>query len=126
MQSIFGSRDKCPNCGCFRSKALNSAVKPGDWKCQLCSYMNFAKNGSCKRCLGSPVPLAAQPEPLVHSVPSVENDVTCCVCMDRPLEAFLKNCKHICMCMVCSMTQDKCPKCRVPYNPDDVDKVFIG
>lgn len=86
--------------------------------------MNFAKNIECKKCKTAKV---APPAPVVVQVVEGNDKNVCCICLDRPLEAYLKNCKHICMCMVCSFTQNKCPKCRVSYNPDkDVEKAFVG
>jgi len=122
QKQIFGSKDKCNNCGCFRSKgipshlankAIVSVTKPGDWTC-ICGINNFAKRDKCFKC----------------NAPrntSKEETKVCVVCMERPLEVLIKPCKHICMCFVCSQAISNCPVCRSSYDvQNDVEKVFLS
>lgn len=56
---IFSSKDKCPGCGLFRSKASSYKsdgpndkpdTKPGDWICAGCLTNNFASRTECFKC----------------------------------------------------------------------------
>lgn len=135
-RNIFGSHDKCPKCGCFRSKGRPAGggthvasagpppKKPGDWDC-TCGVSNFAKRDVCFVCgEHKPIPVIA--------IPSAAQEVAsaspvCVVCTERPLEVRLKNCNHICLCQQCANTLSACPMCRVAYDASsDVDKVFIA
>lgn len=76
QRKIFGSKDRCGKCGCYRSKGIPSygasirdsvrewredrretetvemkrnESKPGDWKCS-CGVNNFAKRDKCFKC----------------------------------------------------------------------------
>lgn len=108
---IFGSRDKCHHCGCFRSKAFGApppptavGPKPGDWTCGACTYANFAKNVACKRC--------ARPRPAVAA--DDDDSTTCVVCMAAPRDTVLVPCKHVCLCHACAQQLHECPVCKTP------------
>lgn len=127
QKKIFGSKDKCGKCGCYRSKgvpstsyqsAVNaSVIKPGDWTC-VCGVNNFAKRDKCFKCDAARVVPQSAPK---------EETKSCVICMDRPLEVLIKSCKHICMCEICCYAVTMCPVCRGPYDPQTgVEKVFLS
>jgi hypothetical protein len=69
---VFGSKDECPKCGLFRSKAFAGeragapSKRPGDWNCPGCADLNFASRDRCRKCGGPRViPAAAAPVPPV-------------------------------------------------------------
>lgn len=120
-RKIFGSKDKCNKCGCYRSKGVPSkndavpTVKAGDWTC-ICGVNNFAKRDKCFKCNAPKAPVEVK-----------EEVKTCIVCMDRPLEVLITKCKHICMCNTCCQALSLCPMCRMPYNSQtDIDRVFVS
>jgi len=50
---------------------------------------------------------------------------TCKICMDREYAVMIP-CGHICMCLECAMSQDKCPICRLGYDQDkDIKRIFL-
>lgn len=58
-----------------------------------------------------------------QKMPSVSE---CVICMDKPRAMVISVCGHLSMCDVCAFTQNKCPICRTPYNPDtQLIKVFM-
>ena len=117
-QDIFGSKDKCPSCGCYRSKAFKKPGggqverKPGDWNCLSCTGMNFGTRTQCFKC-GTPKVTPATQD---------EDAKLCKICFERELSAGIP-CGHICMCYECAVATFSCPICRSEY--DEIKKIFL-
>ncbi len=122
-KDIFGSKDKCPSCGCYRSKAFKNKSenpverKPGDWNCLTCTGMNFGTRTQCFKCGTPKVPT---------TTPTSDEDTKLCkICFDRELSAGIP-CGHICMCYECAISTSSCPICRSEYNNNfDIKKIFL-
>ncbi len=147
--------NKCVNCGCFRSKALikkgewkcnrghinfpyrdncfkckqpkpndiivsktEPRVRAGDWYCpdNNCKKLNFGNRIICFEC--------ERPKLEEKNKENEENGV-CVICMERQIDTCIKICGHLGFCFECSMNMNRCPICRVAYNPDiDLQKVY--
>lgn len=82
----FARRNSCKNCsaprpgvspsyggggggGGFRERSNRGPrMKPGDWRCEDCTFVNFARRDSCKDC-GSPRPAHAERAPMNQGRP---------------------------------------------------------
>ncbi len=42
-----------------------------------------------------------------------DEDEMCCICLERPRNALVMPCKHLCLCSPCAAV-DTCPICRGP------------
>lgn len=140
----FEKRDKCRKCGCFRSKALYGAIsastsssssssgtrlsfKPGDWFCDSCATLNFAKRPACYKCSAErpPLPVVSNEGNATKALPEQENK-KCSICMENEPDTVFTKCGHLVCCGQCAASLNKCPMCRVRFLPDrsDVLKVF--
>lgn len=122
LKQVFGSRDKCPSCGCFRSKAKMSK-KPGDWDCSSCGKHNFAKRDRCYACGKEKSVVPASP------APSLGGGSTCSICLTNTPCMLIKPCKHCCTCKECmeQLNTGECPMCRTLFIKDvDVEEIFIS
>ena len=65
-------------------------------------------------------------KPLDQAVLLKDEDFKCIVCYDRPKNAILKNCMHLCLCTVCEAKFQKkvCPICRNPYS--EIVEIFVA
>ena len=111
-QQIFGSKDKCPSCGCFRSKAFSRQAKPqapsvksGDWWCPSCKTHNFANKQACFKCKLAK-PADERPE-----------GSSCSICLALPSCMNVHVCGHISMCEACCGIVSQCPICRAEFDP---------
>src|SRR5947208_1984684 len=122
---IFGSKDKCRKCN----------YKKGDWKCPTCKGHIFASKDKCNKCSTEPNCVMCKKQDVVllnignkticttcyiEVCPTEQTDNTCVICSDRKKDILLTKCKHLCMCNICYLAINKCPMCRVGYNPDSV------
>lgn len=141
--SNFEKRDKCRQCGCFRSKArgstrssvatssgtsaasaasaasANPKFKQGDWFCSACGIMNFAARTACYKCKKE----HAQP-----STTDTENDTgrgKCIICWVKDPEVVFTKCGHFVACFDCLAAIEACPMCRVKFNTDRSDMLKV-
>lgn len=118
----FASRTECRKCGKGKQSSSNTqnpsktvpVAKPGDWYC-ACGTMNFGSRNACYGC-GNPKE--------TQNNQSNETE-TCIICMERKKDTVITKCGHLGYCNLCALNMNKCPICRVNYNPDtDLLKVF--
>lgn len=143
---VFGSKDKCGKCECFRSKAgrpIEVVHKPGDWECSKCHEHNFASRSSCRKCseLNPNAKKDGQPpmkpgdwfcscnemnfgsRTACHKCGTeraghkVKNNDSCGICLTEPARVTIKTCGHFVMCQECAQKFTNCPMCRTSYNP---------
>ena len=116
LESNFGSRSACRKCG--KAKSGNPSTityEMGDWYCSdnNCKEMNFKSRTSCRKC--------NKPK---TQLPPNDND-NCIVCMSDAKSQVIIKCGHLCYCDVCGFNINKCPICRITYNPDtDLLKIY--
>lgn len=126
--SIFASKSTCFKCGTsrevFPSISAKAVIKTGDWICDGCTTHNFASRTACFKCSKAKAYVAPQEAPLAAAGASAASE--CVICMDKPPAMVISVCGHLSLCDVCAFTQNKCPICRTPYNPDtQLIKVFM-
>ena len=120
----FVSRINCRKCNKENPNKDNAKqhhctvpIKIGDWVCanNNCNEHNFSYRDICRKCN----------KPKTTTLNDKFEDKTCVICMtDSQTHAIIK-CGHLCYCGVCGFVLDKCPVCRINYNPDtDLLKIF--
>ncbi len=105
---IFGSKDKCPSCGCFRSKKQQPTVKSGDWWCPSCKTHNFANKQACFKC---------NLKKVLADDPDQPQGNSCSICLALPSCMNVHVCGHISMCEACCSIVSQCPICRADFDP---------
>lgn len=114
----FASRNACRKCGKNKPGVTQTVIpkfEMGDWYCNNtnCGEMNFKSRAMCRKC-GT----AKQTQ-----VPKTEDN--CIVCLSDSKTQAIKNCGHLCFCDICGFNINKCPICRVNYNPEtDLLKIY--
>ncbi|QKF94690.1 zinc finger ranBP2-type protein [Fadolivirus algeromassiliense] len=91
-----------------KSGQINS--KPGDWNC-TCGTMNWGSRTVCFTC-------GKQKDPELTQTSNNTHDDTCVICMERNKDTVITVCGHLGYCGLCALNMNKCPICRVNYNPD--------
>jgi hypothetical protein len=123
----FASRTSCRKCN-TQLPPNNQPVKPlelnklriGDWICPKndCKELNFASRNKCRKCNSDKITQPIQPT-------QSNDDNICIICMSDNKTHVITKCGHLCYCGVCGFNINKCPICRVTYNPDtDLLKIF--
>jgi hypothetical protein len=129
--TVWGSKDHCPNCLSSNPYRFSNAPDPrrpfaakverktGDWDCERCKAMNFARNTQCFKCKTFRDRPPAPPTPV-----SSNDDTTCVVCMDARREVILP-CKHVVMCEGCAKRVTACPLCTAEYSQEGIVRVYL-
>ena len=116
-EKVFGSRNKCRKCGCFRFKAYSSSstkvnasppvvhFKPGDWYCPTCNVLNFGKRDVCYKCMTSRVNENANASSTIDTTPPQGKPI-CSICLEKEDIVFTK-CGHLVCCSSCTHQIDK-------------------
>lgn len=135
----FASRNVCRKCGKNRPLSASSSsssaqvpvFKEGDWYCSgmLCLTHNFGTRIVCYKCGKARVNNTSDNMNYKHEKEKEEEEEDdskmCIICMDRPKNTCVKLCGHLGYCFECAFTLDKCPVCRISYNPNtDLIKVY--
>lgn len=136
----FARRDKCEKCGCFRSKSLeyggtgssksnqrkpNITFKGGDWFCESCATLNFAKRDACYKCNKERPVSNTTPRQDAENATTGETSKSCAICIDKAPEVIFTKCGHFVCCDDCSQPLHKCPMCRVHFNIDRTDIIKV-
>ena len=57
---------------------------------------------------------------------NINGNNNCVICMDQPKIYAITQCGHLCLCDVCGFNINKCPLCRIDYNPDiNLIKIYL-
>jgi hypothetical protein len=102
---VFGTRSVCRTCGIRH--------EDGRWNCRkgMCNQINKATDEQCvNRSLSR------------H--PNQNEDLLCTICFENP-RVLINTCKHICICESCSKHLTKCPMCCQPFQPENIEKVYM-
>lgn len=145
----FEKRDKCRQCGCFKSKSTRSTIrtqslsspssssaphnspatpqfKQGDWFCDACGAMSFAARNECYKCK------TPKPKPdtgLAETTDNADSDDTgrgkCIICWMKDPEVVFTKCAHYVCCYECLPALEACPMCRVKFSADRSDMLKV-
>jgi hypothetical protein len=130
----FASRTACRKCGNVRlqNPPLKPSFrpKPGDWICkqEKCGEHNFGFRDICRKCL-KPVrenPRSDSNNNSTNQSSDLESEeITCVICLTESRTHAITKCGHLCYCGICGFNINKCPICRVEYDPDnDLIKIY--
>jgi len=71
-------------------------------KCESCFTLGHSKYNCPNRTIYMNCPLCRKPNKIKASQKKVVGiDIECCICMDRHIEIFFKDCGHIPICFQC-------------------------
>jgi hypothetical protein len=93
--------DEDERCNLYNCK-LNQHHKTESHKCESCFTYGHSQYNCPNRIIYMNCPLCRKPNKIKTSQKKVIGiDIDCCICMDRKIEIFFKDCGHIPMCFQC-------------------------
>ena len=56
--------------------------------------------------------------------PLDQDNKTCIICFDKEINTLISNCGHLGCCFECASNMNTCPICRVPYNLENLIRIY--
>lgn len=104
-------------------KCENYLAKPGDWRCDKCGDLNFAKRIECRICYN---PKRKEKNIINKKLKSscIYCNNTCIICMENIAKMAFIKCGHMITCEKCCYNLNECPFCRVPLQQNDIIRIY--